>query len=474
MTGVLEFLRARAQPDASMRDDSRRVLPGDIFFAYPGADGDGREHIAEAAERGAVAILWESRSLARPAELPGLGVANLRRRAGALAHEFYARPSSQLSLIAVTGTKGKTTVAWWCASLLSLVGIPCGYCGTLGCFAAGRQISEAGLTTPAAIELHGLLAQMLVLGCRAVALEVSSHALSQERLAAVDCDGAVFTGLGRDHFDYHGDEQSYVASKRLLFERAELDFAVINGDGAHAATMAAAPNCPVLTVGCEHGDVTWRRVPERGSRARIQLCCGAATYYGQLPALGEFNASNAALAFTATCQAGGEAAAVAAAFAKLSAPAGRMQRIAGFAPATYVDYAHTPESLAAALTALREEHPAAYLVCVFGCGGNRDTGKRPAMGRAASEADLVILTSDNSRDEDPSAIMAEISTGLSGPYETIAERAVAIRRAIAAAGPAGAVLVAGKGSETAMIGPAAQKIPFSDLAVARAALADSA
>lgn len=468
MQAALEFLKPYAAAHARLAADSSAVEQGDVFVALAGSNRHGLDFLDDAIANGAAAVVHDGAR--EPAcSVPSCAVPELGAQLGELASSFYGRPSESLRVVAVTGTKGKTTVAAWCAQLLGTPAEPCGYVGTLGAgasdsasFAIKRKLR---LTTPNPMQLHGLLADFTAAGCTAAAIEASSHGLAQERLAGVACDVAVFTNFGTDHLDYHGTSADYLRAKLLLFERPELQAAVVNVDEHRSHEVRASASCPVLACGADPTcDLTWK-LPGRQAAFSYKgesLSC-------ELPAPGMHNASNLALALGAALQAGVAWDELGKRLASLRPVPGRLERIA--APgqaAVYVDFAHTSEALGAALEAVRAEHPYARLTCVFGCGGDRYRDKRPAMGAAACmRADRVIVTTDNPREEDPAQIIADVMAGCGAQAESVLDRRDAIIAAIAAAGPEDAILIAGKGDEDAIIGPGGMRTPFSDLEVAR-------
>jgi len=459
--------------------DSRRCAPGVAFFAYPGERADGRRFIPDAIAQGAAAVLWESEGFAwNPAwRVPNVGVPRLRDAAGALAHEFYGRPSQALWTCGVTGTNGKTTCTQWIAAALGAAGAKCGVIGTLGTGFPGR-LEDARNTTPDALELHRTLAEMRRQGAVAVAMEVSSHGLQQGRVSGVAFDCALFTNLSHDHLDYHGTMDAYAAAKARLFDAAGLACAVLNLDdvfGAQLAQRLAARG--VRTIG--YSLVSPAATPEflfasavEDGRMTIASSWGEAR--AVLGALGRFNVSNAlgvVGALVAQGMAFGDAVRRLAALPEVP---GRMQRLGGEnAPLVVIDYAHSPDALEQVLRALRPvaEARGGRVVAVFGAGGERDRAKRAPMGAAAARlADRIVLTSDNPRSEDPRQILREIEAGVDAPHAVEPDRARAIASAIAAAADADVVLLAGKGHE-AFQEIAGQRLPFSDAEAARAALA---
>jgi UDP-N-acetylmuramoyl-L-alanyl-D-glutamate--2,6-diaminopimelate ligase len=486
-------------PVRALAIDSRTVQAGDLFIAYPGVAADGRQFIADAMARGAAAVLYETNGFVPAAgDTPCVGVPDLRRRLGEIAGRFYGSPSRELVVVGVTGTNGKTTCTQLLAQALddigsreSAPGSPpspagresesrapnrCAIIGTLG-YGFHGALNTSLHTTPDAVTVHRLLREFRDAGAGYACMEVSSHALDQGRVDAVAFSVAVFTNLTRDHLDYHGDMQAYGAAKAGLFVRPGLKAAVINVDDGFGRGLL---NCfgkhvRVVTYGLESGGVTARslKLTPKGMTLRIVSPAGPAVVTS--PLLGRFNAYNL-LAVFATLQALGFSPADAARCLSRARPAaGRMERFGGEGrgPLVVVVYAHTPDALEQVLNALRA-HVSGKLVCVFGCGGDRDRGKRPLMGRIAeSLADQVILTDDNPRTEDPGTIVAEIQAGMNSPAVVIHERRAAIAQAIAAAGPADIVLVAGKGHEDyQQVGT--ERLSYSDRTTVRELLGEAA
>ncbi|HEX6296107.1 MAG TPA: UDP-N-acetylmuramoyl-L-alanyl-D-glutamate--2,6-diaminopimelate ligase [Burkholderiales bacterium] len=475
------FARLAAQGAMIERlsSDSRRCGPGVAFFAYPGERADGRAHIAEAAARGAAAVLWEEEGFAWRQEwrLPNAAVAGLKQRAGALAHEFYGRPSAALWVCGVTGTNGKTSCSHWIAAALGRRGTRTGVMGTLGSGFPGA-LSALANTTPDALEAHALLKSLLQQEAAAVAMEVSSHGLVQGRVNGIAFDCALFTNLSHDHLDYHGSMDAYAEAKARLFDAPGLQVAVLNLDdvaGVRLAQRLAARK--VKTIGYSLAPLAAPLTGEylaaeaiEGRSLRIASSWGSVT--ALVNQLGRFNVSNALgvlgclLAYGVPLDEG------VALLAQLPNVPGRMQR-EGDRPLVVIDYAHTPDALEKVLKALRPEAQArgGRLVAVFGAGGDRDPAKRPLMGAAAARlADRVLLTSDNPRGEDPLAIIAAIRRGAGPASEVEVDRRRAIEQAVADAAPADVILIAGKGHESTQE-IRGRREPFSDEAVARAALA---
>jgi len=462
--------------------DSRGVAAGTAFAAYPGTRVDGRRYIPDAILNGAVAVLWERRGFAWPADLdvPQQGVEGLADKLGAIANVVYERPSHDLWTVGVTGTNGKTSCSHWIAQAAEACGRRSAIVGTLGNGRIGALV-PANNTTPDVCVLHETLAQFRRAGVAWVAMEVSSHGLHQGRVNGVEFDVALFTNLTRDHLDYHGTMAAYGAAKAKLFAWPDLTAAVINADDAFGQGLIDAARLRgghrVLTYGLAGADVTATAM----TMGRGGLVLEVATPWGRgelaTPIVGTFNAYNILGVLGVLLASDVPLAAALDALASLTPPPGRMQRLGGGdAPLVVVDYAHSPDALEKVLTALR---PAVAdgreLVCVFGCGGDRDPGKRPEMGRiAATLADRVVVTNDNPRSESPAEIATAIVHGIrqSGArrYRVELDRAVAIREAISAAKAGDVVLIAGKGHE-AYQETAGVRVSFSDAAEATAALA---
>ncbi len=452
--------------------DSRQVSAGGLFLACRGRSGHGLDHLSQALERGAAAVAWEPQAAGTPSALavpvPSFRVEDLGAALGELADHFFASPSSVLEVIGITGTNGKTTCTHLVASALEILQRPAGLIGTLG---SGRPGSlRAGrLTTPDAVEVHRSLAQIRDAGAMVAVMEVSSHALDQGRVDGVRFRLAALTNLSREHLDYHGDMECYAEAKRRLFCWPGLGGAVINVDDdfGHALAAQLAETMEVLSVG---------RSADAKQGNALRICSietgpeGLAIEYehagerGQLRSQlwGEFNAENLAIALGVLIRLNIAPAAASAALSQVAAPIGRMEAFSAPGRAVaLVDYAHTPDALGKALDAARG-HCQGQLFCVFGCGGERDPGKRPEMGRIAETlADVVVVTDDNPRSEDGARIVADIIAGMSTSPLVERDRAAAIRNAIAAAAPEDVVLVAGKGHEDYQL-TAAGRRHFSD------------
>lgn len=461
---LAELLRGLADapeiPVYGIHSDSRNVRAGDAFFACQGIRSHGIDYVHAAIAAGAAAIVYDSSTATLSRLVPGIpfiAVDNLGKHLGAIANRFFASPSASVRVIGITGTNGKTTVAWLIAQCLQRLGESCGYIGTLG---AGIDTVDltASMTTPATIELNAELADFRQAGARFAALEVSSHALAQNRVDGIAFDTVMFTNLSRDHLDYHGDMQSYGDAKARLFSEYSAKQRIINLDSEFGTRLAERCGQEVITVSTRFDRVANGRpyvfvrsvvANALGSQVKVVSSWGEATI--ALPLPGDFNVANAAMVLALLLTQGVPMQKACSVLGEVSAPPGRMQRVpaATTAPAVYVDFAHSPDALDVALRALRT-HCRGKLWCVFGCGGDRDAGKRPQMGRIVEHrADRMIITSDNPRSENPADIIAAVATGLQRPAAAVVieNRAAAIAYAIAAAAVDDVVLIAGKGHE---------------------------
>ena len=451
-----------------LASDSRRVRPGDVFFAYRGTTFDGHRFAPEAVAAGAVAVVSE-----RPvqAEVPNVVLAEVGQRLGDFANRFFDAPSRELDVVAITGTNGKTTVAYNIARVAKAAG----YLGTLG-WGRPPTLCAADMTTSDPITLVARLRALKGRGCAQVAVEVSSHALDQGRVDAVDFAVGVFTNLSRDHLDYHGSMARYGEAKKRLFARP-LRAAVVNVDDALGQSIVKGlpTTCETVSVGA-HAALRWVDVAygRDGIAGEWRTPWGNTAFI--LPGFyGEFSVYNAATTLAACCLIGMPVGDVVAGMAMLDAVPGRMEVVAQ-SPRVIVDYAHTPDGIRAALAAVRSHLACSgRVIVVFGCGGDRDRGKRAAMARAAEAgADLVVATSDNPRTEAPEQILDDIETGLRSPADAlrIVDRREAITVALSRAAEDDVVLVAGKGHERYQeIG--VERNPFSDTEVVRAVLGES-
>ncbi|MAP77346.1 MAG: UDP-N-acetylmuramoyl-L-alanyl-D-glutamate--2,6-diaminopimelate ligase [Pseudomonadales bacterium] len=453
--------------------DSRHVRDGDLFVAFPGLRHDGRDYIAQAVAAGAAAVVLESQgAVAHRLAVPSVQIEGLAEQLSALADRFYQQPSAALQVIGITGTNGKTSVSQMLAQALDRLGSRCGVIGTLGSGLAGALIDH-GMTTPDAVAVQAQLASMRDQGASHVAMEVSSHALDQHRVAAVRFAVAVFTNLSRDHLDYHGTMAAYGEAKARLFQR-DLQAAVINLDDAFGRELAERCAAPVVGYSLSDPAATLycRELvcDSLGLNARLQV--QAREFALRSPLLGSFNMSNLLAVLGSLLALGVDAGAAVEQVAQLQPPAGRMQRLGGGdLPLVVVDYAHTPDALEKALTALHQ-HAAGRVVCIFGCGGDRDNGKRPMMARVAEQfAEAVVVTDDNPRTEPSQQIIEQICQGAEHPQAltVIPNRAQAIASTIAAARPGDVILLAGKGHENYQEIDGVRH-PFSDIEQASLAL----
>lgn len=468
-----------ALPVSGLAIDSRQVRPGDVFLAYPGTAVDGRQFIEQAIANGASAVIAERGVERHKTTVPVLEVAALQVQVSAIAGRFYDHPSRAISVIGVTGTNGKTSTTQLLAQALRLAGQSCGVIGTLGNSLDGA-ICGGGLTTPDPLALQQQLAQWRDLGVANSAMEVSSHGLAQGRVNGIQFRGAVFTNLSRDHLDFHGSMEQYGAAKAALFDMPALEFAVINRDDAFGAALAnkLRARLPVFDYSLR-GDaaIVVARADYRGDGIVASITTPWGDITTRCHLLGDFNLSNLLAVIAVLGQMGFNVGQIEALLPKLRPIVGRMQQVDGNADIdVVVDYAHTPDALEQALIAARR-HCRGQLWCVFGCGGDRDKGKRPLMGAiAAQRADRVVLTSDNPRSEDAHTILDAICEGFDtarggsgAPALVEADRAAAIASAISQAKPGDLVLIAGKGHEDYQL-VGTEMRPFSDIAVARAAL----
>ena len=482
--------------------DSRRVSPGAVFFGLAGQREDGGRYARQALAAGAAAVVVE-----RGSTIEGRTVVEVeepRRALAQAAARFHGHPERALRIVGVTGTNGKTTTTWMLESIFRAAGWRAGLMGTTG-VRLGEERRASTLTTPESVELFGLLGEMVARGVQGVAIEVSSHALVQRRAFGLACEVVVFTNLSRDHLDYHGAMERYLDAKLMLFDgrngrAAERAFAIVNADDAAAGAVVAAAErgglrvlrygmdlagtAPAMALDVSVEGVTpgpggltlelWAEVPkDLRARANGRPASGAegGEHAVRLPLLGRHNAANAAAAFLAAVALRIPIEAIVRGLETMPAVPGRLERVDEGQPfLVAVDYAHTPDALERALAACRD-HGRGRVLLVFGCGGDRDRGKRPEMGRiAAAGSDLAWVTNDNPRGEDPAAIAAEIVAGAGGSGLAVElDRRRAIAQAVAAARPGDVVLIAGKGHETTQtIG--AQVLPFDDRTVAREAL----
>jgi len=459
--------------------DNRSIEAGEAFVAVQGQVGHGLDYARSAVNAGAVAVIHDGLQPIPALDVPVVKVTDLGNKLGELASRFYAAPSEQMTIAGVTGTNGKTSVTHFLAQSWQRVYGNAGMVGTLGYGPVGN-LQRGPRTTPDALHLQHVLSDCLKTDIERLAMEVSSHALQQHRCQTVQFDAAVFTNLSRDHLDYHKDMADYAAAKRLLFTDYAPSFAIINNDDAYGRKWFGELNGGMQMLSFGLGEGAELRAEVRsmdidGMTIRINGPWGSEDVHTCL--LGEFNASNLLATAGTLALLGMPWHNVLHQLELMQPVPGRMMRLGGDPgqPVVVVDYAHTPDALESALQAVRA-HLDGKLVCVFGCGGDRDRGKRPQMGRAAELlADDVFVTSDNPRNEPANKIIEEVVAGLEMPGKATIEpdRAAAIQRAIANCKPGDVVMVAGKGHEVWQeIG--GKKIPFSDESAIRAALGDAA
>ena len=459
--------------------DSRRVQKNSLFVAMRGEKVNGNDFIDAAIEKGAVAVVTEEEQSQRKATL--VVVPNARQALADLSAEFYGRPSLSLKVAGITGTNGKTTTAFLLKHLCESVQLRSGLLGTIR-YEIGDRILPAARTTPESLDLQELLYQIRSAGCRAVAMEVSSHAIEQGRARGVEFDTAIFTNLTQDHLDYHRTMEAYFEAKLKLFtglveQKHKSGKAVVNIDDRWGQQLLVrlakeAPQLPVITYGMNaRADFRASAVKTDIGGTQYQLDAQGKTYLVRLPLIGSFNVYNSLAALTGAASMGVDLRTAVRALADAPSVPGRLQPV----PVkrqfrVFVDYAHTDDALTNVMKTLRDLNPS-RLIVVFGCGGNRDKAKRPLMAQAVERlADWAVVTSDNPRKEEPAAILADVKAGFRGKaHETVEDRREAIFRAISLAQPRDIVLIAGKGHETTQEF-ADHTIPFDDLAIARQAI----
>lgn len=469
--------------------DSRSTREGDLFFALRGLQQHGVEHSQQAIANGAAALVWESSTEVKVEELPAtiacVEVDNLQAKLGLICQRFYRNPSEHMKIVAVTGTDGKTSVSQFIAQALHQLKVPCGVIGTLG-YGVYPDFEVASHTTPDAVRMHSLLSNLYLNEISHAVLEASSHGLRQGRINGIEVDTAVFTNLGRDHMDYHDSIEDYFDSKRLLFQSAKLKNAIINIDD-QAGLRLAEEFSEQLNVTTYSINAKKLASSSFVNASNIKTILGETTFeinssYGNATVttrlVGKFNISNLLAVMGALLSSGVEFEHAANVISQVTTVAGRMEFVGcevkqneNGAPAVVVDYAHTPQALLNVLKVLRQQC-AGKLWCVFGCGGNRDQGKRKLMAQAVEQwADVGIITDDNPRFEDPAAITDEIKLGFSSSsnYHLIHDRQQAIEYAIQQAGNQDIVLIAGKGHEAVQI-VKQEHLPFDDKKIAEQAL----
>lgn len=450
-----------------LHNDSRHIMPGYLFLAYPGASVDGRDYLSQAILAGAIAIIYDPDGFdaeALPKHLPCIPLEKLASKLASIAARFYDEPGRELNFTAVTGTNGKTTIAYQLAQAHDLLGESAAYIGTIG-QGQVRSLQPLDNTTPDALCLQRLFYDYKQHGINQVCMEVSSHALCQHRVDHIDFTQAIFTNLSHEHLDYHQTMQAYAKAKATLFAIPSLKWAIVNLDDAYSQNMLSkcVKGCQKLTYGF-HKDCDVRaincQISMTGSTFDVVSPWG--THHVQVKTLGTFNVYNSLAVLASLFAYGYSPSRVIEVMAQLQASPGRMDVVAK-RPCVIVDYAHTPDALENVLSTLQQLKKGRIWV-VFGCGGDRDKTKRPMMGRIASQfADVVMITSDNPRSEDPSSIMDEIATGLLPNTEVLkqVDRTAAIHQVLSLAANNDIVLIAGKGHEAyQQIGQ--QRFAFSD------------
>jgi UDP-N-acetylmuramoyl-L-alanyl-D-glutamate--2,6-diaminopimelate ligase len=453
--------------------DSRKVKPGSLFAALRGEKVDGYSFIEQAIAAGAVAVLGENADF--DSRITAVKVPNARAALAEVAAAFFQFPAQRLKMLGVTGTNGKTTTTFLIKHICEKEMLRCGLLGTVR-YEIGDRILPAARTTPESLDLHEMLSQIRSAGCKAAVMEVSSHALAQDRVRCIEWDCAIFTNLTQDHLDYHGTMEKYFDAKSLLFTglagQKKKATAVINADDRYGARLVGMCKAPVVTYGLgARADFRASEVKTDFSGASYQLDARGKSFLVRLPLIGRFNVYNSLAAIAAASSVGIEVRNAVVALATAPHVPGRLEA----APVKrqfriFVDYAHTDDALINVMKTLRELSPR-RLIVVFGCGGNRDKAKRPKMGAAVDElADWAIITSDNPRKEEPEAIIEDIKTGFRGSnFEVVVDRRQAIFKAVAMAQPRDIVLLAGKGHE-AYQEFADYTVPFDDVHIATQAV----
>lgn len=496
MQELIDWLKIVA-PDAQLSSDSRAIKTGDVFFAFPiaGSVGDGRRHIQSAVSNGAAAIVFDPDGFDWDVSLsvPHCAFSELQSHLGALANTWYGQADREMLTVAVTGTNGKTSCSQWIAKAWSQTNAPCAVIGTLGVgnYRDGQlqNLVETGFTTPDAIQLQRRLADLRNAGAQAVAIEASSIGLQQGRMSGMHVDVALFTNLSRDHLDYHGGMDAYAASKQILFDWPHLKTAIVNLDDDYglqllekmkqSAIVSTLTQPLLLAYSLEHVEypgvavvfASNLRTQHNGTSFHVDSPYGSGIVKTHM--IGRFNVSNVLGVLSVLLSSGVAWNKAVGAIEKLESVPGRMQQLGTPGHVMVViDYAHTPDALEKTLVTLQrvaqERH--GELWCVFGCGGDRDPGKRPQMGKFAELAQHTIVTSDNPRTENPAMIIQDILKGMNGTPHVIEDRANAILYAIRHAANNDVVLLAGKGHETYQ-DINGKKWPFSDEAHAALALA---
>ncbi|CAM8393024.1 UDP-N-acetylmuramoyl-L-alanyl-D-glutamate--2,6-diaminopimelate ligase [Candidatus Methylopumilus planktonicus] len=458
---------------SDISNDSRHIKNNSLFLAYPGLHNDGRTYIEAAIKKGAKIILYEKKNFVwkKTWHTEHYAVSELKNKEGEIAHTFFKKPSKQILTIGITGTNGKTSCAYWTAEIQNLLGKKTGVIGTLGF--GYKKLKSHTYTTPDAISNHRILRQFKNQKIKSAVMEVSSHALSQGRVNGILFDIAVFTNLSRDHLDYHLNFRNYFNEKKKLFEFPSLKVAVINIDDSYGKKLKnflVKNKTKVLSYGIKSGDIKATHIEYSNSSTRFQIAYKKETYKVEAPVVGEFNVYNLLAVITSLIASGNSIKKIVKQISYISQVPGRMERLRSKnTPNIFIDYAHTPDALKKVLQTLKNQTDG-NLICVFGCGGDRDAGKRKDMAEIASNlADINFITSDNPRNESPGKIIKEISKHMKGSYCIEFDRHKAIEKAIMNAKKDDVVLIAGKGHETYQEIKGI-KHPFSDQTCARKAL----
>lgn len=462
--------------------DSRNISAGDLFIALPGTRQHGNDYIEAAVSQGAVAVIYDTDSSLPESidarvgdDVPLIKITNITQRAGIIASRFYGEPSRAMTVTGITGTNGKTTCSILLAQSLNHLGARASVIGTLGTGLWG-EIRSSTHTTPDSVTLQRQISDLRGLGADQLLMEVSSHGLQQGRESGTEFNTAVFTNLSQDHLDYHGSMQQYGAAKARLFYQNDLNLAVINVDDEFGRELLAGPVKAeqIISYGIESGDVRASQITLHKAGIKLDIHSLWGELHIDSSLMGRFNVYNLLACAAVLLADGYRAGDVASALSVAESAAGRMECFVSQGVTVVVDFAHTPDALQQVLIALREHIQARRLICVFGCGGDRDQAKRPIMGRIAEQfADTVIITDDNPRDEDPAQIRAEILAGMSRPAQEISDRRQAINAAWQYANPGDIILLAGKGHETTQQ-TGDLKLPFSDREVVMALFSEMA
>ena len=472
-----ELICQKSLPDirlTGISSDSRTIKKGDLFVSLSGLKYNGNDFISAAFAKGAAAVVTDRpQDQDNKTNLPIFYLANLREELGEYASRFFGFPSKDMQIIALTGTNGKTTVSHFLAQFLSAKCQSAGIVGSLGYGEPGKLV-PAELTTPDAVTLQSILKSLSDRGCEHIFMEASSHGLDQNRLSGVDVDIAVLTNITQDHLDYHGTMDAYRKAKTKLFKLASIKKAVINRDDEYAIDLERllSSDIELKTYSCKQpADI--RLISANFDKRGVSLsvsCCGF-KFSADLPLFGAFNVENVLAALATLNVMGWSGKEISDAMENLTSVPGRMELVSREKePTVFLDYAHTPDGLRKAITSIRDHFGRKKLICIFGCGGDRDASKRSLMGTIASElSDKVILTNDNPRGESPENIIRDIGDGIPGSYLCEMDRAKAINEAIRAAKNEDVILIAGKGREMYQE-VKLNKIPYEDLRSIRDAL----